>query len=76
MSELTFNDWLRFQKYAESNGFDSVKFTALLPSGPRNGRWLDAYFGLVMFDGMDGFVTVDQLDEVAPGTLCVVLEDA
>lgn len=68
-----FNDWLRFQKHAESNGFDSLRFLCMFPAGPRACQWLDAYFGLVKVDDMPGFVTVTQLDEIAPGATCIVL---
>jgi hypothetical protein len=67
-----FNSWFRFQRYAEDNGFDSLRFCAFLPAGPMMGRWLDAYMGLIKFDGLEGFVTVDQLDEIAPDALCIV----
>jgi hypothetical protein len=67
-----FCDWLRFQEYAKSNGFDSLRFVGFFPSGPRDCKWLDAYFGLIEVEGMEGFVTVGQLDEIAPDALCVV----
>jgi hypothetical protein len=68
-----FNDWLRFQRFAQDAGFDSLRFIAVVNGKVVTGRWLDAFLGLIHFDGMDGFVTVDQMDEIAPSARCVVL---
>lgn len=59
------------QKHAEKNGFDSEKFVAVFPSGPKVCTWLDAYFGLFKVEGLgDGFLTVDQIDEMFPDLKC------
>jgi hypothetical protein len=62
------------QKYAEKNGFDSVEFTAVFPSGPKKCQWLDAYFGLFKVEGLgDGFVTTKEIDEMFPDLTCKVM---
>lgn len=71
---MTFNNWYRFQRYAEKNGFDSIRFKVSFPLGPQEGRWLDAYMGLIKFDSMDGFVTVDQMDGLAPDVEIELIE--
>jgi hypothetical protein len=62
------------QKYAQKNGFDSVKFIAGFPSGPTHCKWLDAYFGLFEAEKIDGFLTVDQIDEMFPDLKCEVIQ--
>ena len=63
------------QKYAEKNGFDSVEFIANFPSGPKECKWLDAYFGFFKVDGLDdGFVTTNQIDEMFPNLTCEVIQ--
>lgn len=70
-SARTFSDWMRFQEYAKNNGYDSLEFMAMFPSGPCKGKWLDAYMGLVTLDGIDGFLMVRDLDSMMPGTVCI-----
>ncbi len=63
------------QEYAEKNGFDSVEFIANFPSGPKECKWLDAYFGLLTIDGVgDGFITTKQIDEMFPDLFCEVMK--
>lgn len=69
-----FNHWLEFERYAQSNGYDSLEFMAFFPNGVRKCRWLDAYFGFIVMDGEEGFVSVSQLQELVPNTLCITLE--
>jgi hypothetical protein len=68
----TFQDWLRFQNYAKNHGFDSLKFTALFPAGAKQCKWLDAYFGFFQIDGIEGALTVQQMEESYPDVLCIV----
>lgn len=70
----TFDHWLEFQEYAKSNGYDSLAFMAMFPSGPRRCSWLDAYMGLVRIDGEDGFVMVRDLQAEVPNTPIFTLE--
>ena len=64
------------QKHAERNGFDSVKFTAHFPAGPKQCQWLDAYFGMFKIEGLtdDNFVTVKQIDDMFPALVCEVIQ--
>lgn len=60
-------DLYKAQRLAQDNGYDSAKFLAMFPSGPKVCSWLDAYCGLFTIAGMgDGFVTVRQIDEMFP----------
>ena len=44
------------QEWAKDTAFDSAKFIAAFPAGPRTCTWLDAYFGFFRIDGLgDGF---------------------
>lgn len=53
------------QKYAENNGFDTLKFKITFSySGKEiNCQWLDAYFGFFKVEGQEGFMTVAQLED-------------
>ena len=52
---------LELQKYAEDNGFDSVRFKFVGPTGKTvTCQWLDAYMGLFKIDGVNGFITVNS----------------
>jgi len=52
---------LELQKYAEDNGFDSVRFKFVGPTGKTvTCKWLDAYMGLFEIDGVNGFITVNS----------------
>jgi hypothetical protein len=61
------------ERYAQENGFDSVKFVAHFPTGNRECKWLDAYFGFFEIEGMNGgFVTTKQIDEMFPQLTCEI----
>lgn len=62
------------QKWAQKNGFDSAKFFALFPAGIRACTWLDAYLGFFKIEGLDGFITVDDIDDKFPDLECFSLE--
>lgn len=62
------------QEYAEKNGFDSVKFSANFPSGTKDCKWLDAYFGMFEVEGMDGFVMTNDIDQMFPDLKCEVIQ--
>ncbi len=52
-------------EYAKNNGFDSLKFKFTnLKGEEKTGQWLDAYFGMFMFEGDKGFITVSQWKEI------------
>jgi hypothetical protein len=62
------------EKYAQYNGFDSLEFIAKFPTGDRKCKWLDAYFGCFMIEGLgDGFVTTGQIDKLFPALECEVI---
>lgn len=63
------------QKYAEKNGFDSIKFKAFFPSGEKECCWVDAYFGFFKIEGVtdNSFVTVSQIDAMFPDLICEVI---
>ena len=65
------------QKYAEKNGFDSMKFNAHFPTGIRKCQWLDAYFGLFTIEGVtdNSFISVRDVDEAFPSLICTLLEN-
>ena len=57
---------LELERYAQENGFDSVKFKFTDLKGiSHTGQWLDAYMGLFIVEGNDGFITVDQWRTIA-----------
>jgi hypothetical protein len=60
------------QKHAESNGFDSLEFIAHFPAGTKKCKWLDAYFGMFVIEGMDGFVMTKEIDKMFPSLVCEV----
>ena len=61
------------QKYAEKNGFDSVEFYADFPVGKKKCKWLDAYFGMFIVEGLgDGFLSVRDIDEMFPRLECQI----
>lgn len=55
---------------AKDIGYDCAKFVALFPSGPKQCYWLDAYFGFLNVEGLDGFVTLQQIDDLYPNLFC------
>lgn len=59
---------------AQDNGYDSMKFIAMFPSGPTKCQWFDAYFGLFKIDDHEGFVTTKQIDERFPELVCIEVE--
>lgn len=61
------------EAYAKKNGFDTVKFETDFPAGTRQCKWLDAYFGFFEVDGMEGFVTTSQIDEMFPDLVCRIV---
>lgn len=51
-------------EYAKDNGFDTLKFKFTNLDGVvKNCQWLDAYFGMFIIDGGDGFITTKQWKE-------------
>ena len=62
------------EKYAQKNGFDSVKFIADFPSGPKECKWLDAYFGMFEVSGIDGFIRTGDIDDMFPELSCRLVE--
>jgi len=62
------------EKYAQEHGFNSVEFIAHFPAGPKECKWLDAYFGFFTIEGMnDGFVRTIQIDQMFPNLVCEVV---
>lgn len=66
------------ERLAKEVGFDSMRFMAMFPAGPKTCKWLDAYFGLFMIEELgDGFMSVDAVDDRFPDLVCVpLLEEA
>ena len=62
------------EAYAQKNGFDSIEFEADFPVGNVKCKWLDAYFGFFQVEGMEGFVTTSQIDEMFPDLVCTIVE--
>lgn len=57
---------------AKDVGFDSMKFTAMFPIGPKVCRWLDAYFGMFVVDDLgNSFLTVRDVHEMYPDLVCI-----
>jgi len=55
---------LQCQEFAEDNGFDSVRFEFINLKGELiKAKWLDAYFGLFVVDGSDGFISAKQFSK-------------
>lgn len=52
-------------EYAKGNGFDNLKFKFTNLKGEvKNCQWLDAYFGMFMIEGNEGFITTRQWKEL------------
>lgn len=63
------------QKWAEKNGFDNAEFFADFPTGTKKCKWLDAYFGMFEIPELtDGFLMVQQIDEMFPNLVCTPIE--
>lgn len=58
------------QRKAKDVGFDSAKFVAMFPAGPKECKWLDAYFGFFQVEGIEGFLSVNDIDEQFPDLHC------
>lgn len=54
------------EKLAQDVGFDSTTFLLVGPFGLKKARWLDAYFGMLTFDGLadDKMVMTSQLADM------------
>lgn len=61
------------QRLAKNND-EHLEFLADFPAGTFRCHWIDAYFGLLTIPGIenlkDGFLTVDQIDEMFPDLHC------
>lgn len=63
---------LQCQDLAKDIGYDSATFYLVGTSGTLKAKWLDAYLGLFMIDGEDGFLTVKQFQYI-PDIYCTNL---
>jgi hypothetical protein len=53
------------ERKAKDIGYDSATFDICAPNGKRIGaKWLDAYFGLFMVDGSNGFCRAEQFEDM------------
>jgi hypothetical protein len=53
------------EEYAQENGYDSLKFSAVLPNGNKvEGEWVDAYIGVFRISGTNGIITTKGWREV------------
>lgn len=68
--KMTFAQCAR--KAKDMNGHDSARFEVVGPGGRMGARWLDAYFGLFMLDGEEGFQR--DRDAEAHGLWCENLQ--
>lgn len=57
------------QELAKDIGYDHATFDLCGPKGRTPCKWLDAYLGLFIVDGAEGFNTVSQF-EYAPDIWC------
>lgn len=57
----------------QNDGYDSMKFTAVFPAGPRVCQWLDAYMGLLTIEGVTGggFLMTRDVADQFPNLLCI-----
>lgn len=61
------------EEKAKEIGFNTARFIALFPAGPKECKWLDAYMGLFVIDedGLrDGFVMTRDIDKQFPDLYC------
>ena len=66
------------ERLAQDKGFDSMRFIAMFPNGPKNCQWIDAYFGFFKIDGVTddkSFVTTIQIQDAVGRVMCVPLLD-
>ncbi len=47
------------------------EFIALFPKGATRCKWLDPYFGLFRIEGLEGFLSVNKVDETLPDLVCL-----
>jgi len=58
------------EREAQQLGYDRCTFVAKFPAGKKKCRWGDAYMGLFMIEGIEGFSTVNKVDHMFPGLEC------
>ena len=58
------------ERKAQIEGFDRCLFTAGFPAGPRLCRWLDAYLGGYLVEGLSGVVNTGLTEQMFPGLEC------
>lgn len=66
----------QIEKLAQNKGYDSLEFIAVggKLSNPINCKWLDAYLGMFMVQGIKGFILTNQADEQLGIFTCIPLE--
>ena len=53
---------MKLLEYAKKHGFDSLEFVLMTPGGIFKGKFLDAYFEMMLLPDLgEGFVTMKQL---------------
>ena len=58
LKKMTLN---QCQELAKTLGHDSATFDLCGPKGKKPCKWLDAYLGMFIIDGSEGFTMVSQL---------------
>lgn len=62
---------LQCERLAQKHGYNSLSFLALFPSGPKKCKWLDADFGFFQVEGIDGFLSTDDIDQQIPDLVVI-----
>lgn len=63
------------EEEAKDEGFDSLKFIAIFPAGPKVCTWLDAYMGIFKVEGMEGSLMTRMIDKQFPKLECFIIKD-
>lgn len=50
-------------RLAQKDGYDKATFDLVGPNGRLKCRWVDAYFGMFIPEGQDGFLMENQVPE-------------
>ena len=62
------------ESMARDQGFDRCLFIGHFPSGPKRCRWLDAYMGGFLVEGVKGVLHVSDVEKYFPDLECTAFE--
>ena len=63
------------QKAAQNHKNFNLEFWINVPAGRTKCRWIDSFFGLIGIERIEGFVSINQLEQIDPNINCEIIED-